>query len=176
MPASKKPTVSQPDAITLLTDDHKKVKKLFKDYEKLKDKGSSADKQALVQEICHELIVHTEIEDEVFYPAVRAATKDDDLVDEGEVEHASARDLIDQLLSMKAEDDLYDAKVTVLNEYIEHHVGEEEKEMFPEAKKAKMDLKALGEKLQELKEMKQAQLAAASKGNAASSKTSTARH
>jgi hemerythrin-like domain-containing protein len=145
------------DAIALLTQDHKKVKKMFKDFDKLKEEGDSAEKEALVKEICAELTVHAEIEEELFYPTVRKAIDDDDMMNEAEVEHASAKDLIEQLLSMDPEDEMYDAKVTVLGEYIDHHVEEEQNEMFPKAKKAKIDLEALGEELAELKETKQSQ-------------------
>ena len=96
---------------------------------------------------CVELVAHAQIEEEIFYPATRKATHDDDMLDEAIVEHASAKELISQLQSMDPKDDLYNAKVTVLGEYIEHHVAEEEKEMFVKAKKAKLDLVALGEEM-----------------------------
>ena len=144
---------TQVDAITLLTDDHKKVKKLFKDFEKLKEaEGSAKDKAALVKEICTELSVHAKIEEEIFYPAVREAIEDEDLMDEAEVEHAGAKDLIAQLQAMKPGDDQYDAKVTVLGEYIDHHVQEEQEEMFAKAKKAKVDTVELGEEIAVRKE------------------------
>jgi hypothetical protein len=150
-PAAK--STKEVDAITLLTDDHKKVKKLFKDFEKLKqDEGSAKDKAALVNEICIELSVHAKVEEEIFYPAVREAIDDEDLMDEADVEHAGAKDLIAQLQSMKPGDDLYDAKVTVLGEYIDHHVKEEQEEMFAKAKKAKVDTAELGEQIAARKE------------------------
>ena len=129
------------DAIALLTAQHKEVAGWFEDFE---DAEGSARKSALVAKICLALKVHTRIEEEIFYPAARAATKDDDLLDEAIVEHAGAKDLIAQLEAMKPGDDLYDAKVKVLGEQIEHHVEEEETELFPEAKQSKMDLVALG--------------------------------
>ncbi|MHB8471442.1 MAG: hemerythrin domain-containing protein [Gammaproteobacteria bacterium] len=141
-----------PDAITLLTEDHKKVLKLFKDFEKLGKQDDSEGKEELVRQICTELTVHAQIEEEIFYPAVRDAISDDDLLDEAEVEHASAKDLIAQLESMQPGDELYDAKVTVLGEYINHHVKEEQGEMFPKVKKADLDLAALGEAMQQRKE------------------------
>ena len=132
------------DAIAMLTADHKKVKKLFADFEKLKDAGSDEDKASIVDQICNELKIHTELEEEIFYPAVRKAIDDGDLMDEALVEHAGAKDLIAQLEDASPEDDLYDAKVTVLGEQIDHHVKEEEGDMFPKAKKAKVDTEALG--------------------------------
>lgn len=144
--ASKKSTETSEtqDAIAMLMADHKKVKKLFADFDKLKEDGSDADKSALVEQICNELKVHTALEEEIFYPAVRKAIKDADLMDEALVEHAGAKDLIAQLEGASADDDLYDAKVTVLGEQINHHVKEEEGQMFPKAKKAKVDTEALG--------------------------------
>jgi hemerythrin superfamily protein len=132
------------DAIAMLTADHKKVKKLFADFDKLKEEGSDEDKSAVVDQICNELKIHAELEEEIFYPAVRKAIDDSDLMDEALVEHAGAKDLIAQLEDASPDDDLYDAKVTVLGEQIEHHVKEEEGEMFPKAKKAKVDSETLG--------------------------------
>lgn len=140
------------DAITLLMADHKEVKGMFKEYQKLMDQDASEnDKGFLAEKICAALSVHAEVEEEIFYPAVREATHEDDLLDEAEVEHASAKDLIHQLESMQPSDDLYDAKVTVLGEYIDHHVKEEEGEMFPKAKKTKLDMDALGIQMAERK-------------------------
>lgn len=159
MTTTKKSSGASADnAITMLTDDHKKVKKLFKDFEKLKEKGDASEKEALVEQICAELTVHAEIEEEVFYPAAREAIDDDDLMNEAEVEHASAKDLIEQLQAMDSSDPTYDAKVTVLGEYVNHHVDEEEKEMFPKVKKAKLDLEAIGEEIATLKQTKETQL------------------
>jgi hemerythrin superfamily protein len=132
------------DAVALLTADHKKVKRLFSDYGKLKEDGSDEDKAAIVEQICNELKIHTELEEEIFYPAVRKSIDDADLMDEALVEHAGAKELIAQLQEASPDDDLYDAKVTVLGEQINHHVKEEEGEMFPKVKKAKVDTEALG--------------------------------
>ncbi|MDB5918619.1 MAG: hemerythrin [Massilia sp.] len=132
------------DAIAMLTAEHKEVKSMFEQYDKLGDRANAAKKK-LADQICAALTLHTTIEEEIFYPALRAASKDAaDLLDEAEVEHAGAKDLIAQIEEMDPEDDLYDAKVKVLGEQVEHHVGEEEGEMFPKAKKAKLDLVALG--------------------------------
>jgi hemerythrin superfamily protein len=132
------------DAIVMLVADHKRVKKLFAEFDKLKDGGNDADKSAIVAQICNELKIHTELEEEIFYPAVRKAIEDSGLMDEALVEHAGAKELIAQLEEANPGDDLYDAKVTVLGEQIDHHVKEEEGDMFPKARKAKVDLEALG--------------------------------
>lgn len=147
MPTSTKKAAggaAEQDAIAMLMADHKKVKKLFSDFDKLKEEGSDEDKSELVEQICNELKIHTELEEEIFYPAVRKAIDDSDLMDEALVEHAGAKDLIAQLEDASPDDDLYDAKVTVLGEQINHHVKEEEGEMFPKAKKAKVDTEAVG--------------------------------
>lgn len=134
------------DAIALLTEDHKRVQKLFKDFGKLKE-GEDERKQDLANTICAELTIHTRIEEEIFYPAARGAIKEGDLLDEAKVEHDSAKDLIEQISSMQPGEELYDAKVTVLGEYVNHHIEEEQTEMFPKVRKAKVDIKGLGEQL-----------------------------
>lgn len=140
------------DAIALLMADHEHVKDLFEQYENLGDRAL-VSKKKLATEICLELTKHATAEEEIFYPAVRAASGDnEDLIDEATVEHASAKSLIAQILAMEASDDLFDAKVKVLSEQIDHHVREEENEMFPKARKAKLDLAALGEAIAERKE------------------------
>jgi len=140
-------TTKPQDAVALLTADHREVSAMFKQYEGLGERAK-ASKKKLADEICMALTLHTKIEEEIFYPAMREAGKEaEDMVDEAVVEHASAKDLIAQLQEMDPEDDLYDAKVKVLSEQIEHHVEEEEKEMFPKAKKSKLDLVALGEEM-----------------------------
>jgi hemerythrin superfamily protein len=140
---SAKPT----DAIAMLTAEHREVKAMFEQYDQLGDRAK-ATKKKLADQICNALTLHAAIEEEIFYPALRAASKDAaDLLDEALVEHAGAKDLIAQLQEMDPEDDLYDAKVKVLGEQIDHHVGEEEGEMFPKAKKAGLDLAALGNEM-----------------------------
>ncbi|MBB3224433.1 hemerythrin domain-containing protein [Pseudoduganella umbonata] len=139
------------DAIALLKADHEKVKDMFERFEGLSDRAV-ASKKKLVREICLELTKHAEAEEEIFYSAVRKAVGDEDMVDEATVEHACAKDLIAQLLAMEPGDDLYDAKVKVLSEQIEHHVEEEEKEMFPKAKKSGLDMIELGQAIQARKE------------------------
>ena len=122
--------------------------KLFKQYDKLADaRASNSDREALAGQICMLLTVHATCEEEIFYPAARAANVDSDLLDEAEVEHASAKDLIAQIRAMAPGEELYDAKVKVLGEYIDHHVEEEEGEMFPKCRKSDMDLAGLAERL-----------------------------
>jgi len=149
---------SKPDAIQILTADHREVSKIFEQFEKIKDKYDAAKKQSLVKRACDELTIHAQVEEEIFYPALREALEDDDLIDEAEVEHASAKQLIAELANMEPGDDLYDAKFTVLGEYVKHHVKEERNEIFPKAKKSKMDLKQLGQEIAERKEQMKSEL------------------
>ncbi|MGK5059595.1 hemerythrin domain-containing protein [Janthinobacterium sp. LB2P49] len=132
------------DAIEMLTQDHQAVKELFEQYEALSDR-SLVSKRKLALKICLELTKHATAEEEIFYPAVLQASRENkELVDEAVVEHASAKELIAQIVAMAPGEDLYDAKVKVLSEQIEHHVKEEEEEMFPKAREAQLDLLALG--------------------------------
>lgn len=141
------------DAVDLLDADHIAVKKLFTQFKKLsEDKAPGDERKAIADRICKELTVHAEIEEQIFYPAAREAINDDDLLNEAEVEHASAKDLIAQISGMDAEEELFDAKVIVLGEYIDHHVEEERNEMFPKARKSGMDLKGMVAELKALKE------------------------
>lgn len=139
---------SKNEAIAQLTADHARVKKLFKQYERLaKAEADDDQKQELAAMICAELTAHATAEEEIFYPAARDAIDEPDLIDEADVEHASAKDLIAQIESSSPSDDHYDAKVKVLGEYIDHHVQEEEGEMFPKVRRAKVDTVALGEQI-----------------------------
>jgi hemerythrin superfamily protein len=147
--------VSRTDAIAILVADHKRVKKMFKTFDKMKEDGTAADKQALAQQICEELTLHTQVEEQIFYPATRSSIDDDDMLDEAEVEHASAKDLIAQIKAGDPSDPKWSAKVTVLGEYVDHHVEEEENEMFPKARKAKMDLESLGQQIASMKQSRQ---------------------
>ncbi|HEY1795320.1 MAG TPA: hemerythrin domain-containing protein [Stellaceae bacterium] len=131
-------------AIVLLKQDHREVEEMFEDFEELEDKTAKAK---LAQKICMALTVHTQLEEEIFYPAARKATGDNNLLDEAAVEHAGAKHLIGQIEKMKPGDDLFDAKVTVLGEQIKHHVKEEEEELFPEIEDSKMDVVAIGKQL-----------------------------
>ena len=151
------------NAIDLLTEDHKNVQKLFRDFEKL-DREETEACQALVSRACTELKVHSMIEKEIFYPAMRDQSdkeEDEDLLNEAEVEHQTTDQLIETLESMDPGDPMYAAHFTVLAEYVKHHLKEEEKEMFPRAKKIKsLDLDALGEELAQRKQELRAEFGA----------------
>ncbi|WON73786.1 hemerythrin domain-containing protein [Nitrosospira sp. Is2] len=140
------------DAIKLLTADHAKVKKMFKEFEKLSKKDEDAGKEELAAQICKELTIHAQLEEEIFYPAAREAIDDDDLMNEAMVEHNSAKDLIAQIQSMGASDPMFDATVKVLGEYVNHHVEEEQNEIFPKVEKAKVDLEEIGAEMAQRKE------------------------
>ena len=139
------------DAVALLKSDHRTVESLF---EKFENASTSSEKSELVKQICSELIIHTLLEEEIFYPACREKADDDDPLDEAQVEHDGAKMLICDLMEASPDDDFYDAKVKVLSEYIKHHVAEEEKPrsgIFSKAKSAGVDFGALGVKLMERK-------------------------
>jgi len=143
-------TRSKSAAIEMLKEDHAKVKKAFKEFESMDRSDTEACRQ-IVQTVCEDLKVHTTLEEEIFYPAVREAIEDEDLMNEASVEHETAKMLIEQLENMEPDDPNYYATFTVLGEYVMHHVKEEEGEMFPEAKKTDLDMEALGERMQERK-------------------------
>ena len=139
-------------AIDLLKEDHNKVKRAFKEFEKM-DRSDTETCRQLIRTVCEDLRVHTTLEEELFYPAVREAIEDEDIMNEAAVEHETAKMLIDQLENMDADDPNYYATFSVLGEYVMHHVKEEEGEMFPQAKKASdLDLEALGEQMKARKE------------------------
>ena len=140
------------DAVSLLSADHADVRQMFESYKQLVEEDADDDeKRELAEQICLALTVHAEIEEEIFYPAMRESIDDDLALDEAEVEHAAAKDLIAQIQGMEPEDALFDAKVLVLGEYVDHHVEEEESEIFPAAEKSGVDLEALGAELAERK-------------------------
>lgn len=141
------------DALNLLKQDHQRVKELFQRFEKAR---GEEQKSKLAESICNELKVHAQIEEEIFYPAAREALEDEDLLDEAQVEHDTAKQLIAQIESADASDQLFDAKVKVLGEYVNHHVREEETEMFREVRRTDLDLAALGEQLNQRKQQLQA--------------------
>lgn len=133
------------DAIDLLKQDHRKVEALFKEFKGADDKRM---KKSIARQICMELDVHAKIEEKLFYPAAkREADEATDEVNEGIVEHEGIKRLVKQLSTMNASDELFESRMTVLEEYVKHHVKEEESEMFPKIVESDLDLKALGERL-----------------------------
>ncbi len=142
-PPAKAPTRGRdPSSIAMLKADHRAVEALFKEFED----ASDARKLEIARQVSQMLKVHTTIEEEIFYPAIKDEIEED-MVNEAVVEHASAKDLIAQLDGMTGDEELFDAKVTVLGELIEHHVEEEEEEMFKQAKASGVDLDELGERM-----------------------------
>jgi hypothetical protein len=139
------------DAVALLKADHRKVEGLFKKAEKAK----GGAKEKLVEQICNELIIHTMLEEEIFYPACRGEDVEEEKMDEAQVEHDGAKVLINDLMESGSDSPMYDAKVMVLSEYIKHHVKEEEKArtgVFAEAKRKGLDMSALGAELKARKQ------------------------
>lgn len=137
-------TSSGQDAIALLRADHRRVSELYAQYESAR---STAKKKALVATICLELSVHARVEEEIFYPAVKAALKDKEMVPEAQVEHASLKELIAQVRDREPDGEMFDAKIKVMSEYTKHHVKEEQNEMFPKAKKTRLDMQELGARI-----------------------------
>jgi hemerythrin superfamily protein len=138
------------DAVALLKQDHRTVEALFEEFAKADDEEQSA----IAQRVCQLLTVHATIEEELLYPAAKQALEDEEeaeLVNEAEIEHGSAKELIAKIEGMASDDAHFKASVTVLGEYIKHHVKEEEGELFPKLKKTELDLKELGGQLAERK-------------------------
>ena len=142
-----------PEAIAMLIEDHQKVQKLFKTFERTEDQEQQ---EQLATQICNELTVHTQLEEQVFYPAAREALEEDeaDLIEEATVEHQVAKELIEKIQQSRPHDEEYCALVTVLGEYVNHHIDEEQKELFPQLKKKRneIDFDALGEEMMQKKQ------------------------
>ena len=146
-----------PDAVTLLKEDHRRVEGLFKEFQNAKGDGA---KKRIAEKICAELIVHTDLEEKIFYPACEGKVKEDDLK-EAYVEHDGAKVLIAEIAGGGPDDDFYEAKVKVLQEEIEHHVKEEEgwlNGIFSQAKRHGVDMDALGAELAERQQQLFAQI------------------
>ena len=136
------------DAIALLRADHKAVDALFAEYKKAR---APSKKKQLVSKICTALSVHAQVEEEIFYSAVKQALKDKELVPQAIVEQATMKDLIAQVEGIEPDGEMFDAKINVLSEYVTHHVKEEHNEMFPKAKTTKLDMLELGRRMAERK-------------------------
>ena len=143
---ARRPAQARSDAIALLKSDHRQVEDFFQQFEKARGDDR---KRNVARKICHALRVHTQIEEEIFYPAFYEATEDEDLHHEAIVEHDGAKKLIAEIEASGPEDDFYDARVNVLAEMIKHHVKEEEQRdgMFAKARSSEMDLVVLGEQM-----------------------------
>ena len=142
-----------PDAIDLLDADHLAVHALFQSYRELvRTRAPALQRRALAEEICMELTIHAKLEEELFYPAVREALHDDELVDEAEDQHGSQREFVAQILATSPDDELYDARVAVLSEYVERHVRQEREQVFNRALAARVDLQSLGRAINVRKE------------------------
>ncbi|RYF18718.1 MAG: hemerythrin domain-containing protein [Comamonadaceae bacterium] len=134
-----------PDAIDLLDADHLAVHAMFQSYRELVRTGADPlQRRALAEEICMELTIHARLEEELFYPALREALYDEDLIDEAEDQHGSQREFVAQILASQPEDPLYDARVAVLQEYVERHVRQEREQVFNRALASRIDLQSLG--------------------------------
>jgi hemerythrin-like domain-containing protein len=138
-------------AIEILKGQHDKVKKAFKEFEKL-ERDDTETQQQLAQATCEDLKLHTTLEEELFYPAAREVIDDEDILNEAQVEHETAKMLIEQLENMGADDPNFHATFTVLGEYVKHHIKEEEDEMFPAAKKTDLDFEDLAQRMKERKQ------------------------
>ena len=154
--ASRNPPAPR-DAIQLLEQDHREVQDLFSEFKKFQEAEQEGDdelKQEIIDTVCTALKVHTKIEEEIFYPAAREALGDDeeDLMNEAEVEHSGAKDLIAQIEDGSASDPMTCARFLVLSEQIDHHVKEEQDEMFPKLRETDMDLEGVGKQLKARKD------------------------
>jgi hemerythrin superfamily protein len=143
-------TSARHNAITLLKADHKEVKAMVEQFKKSR---SDSKKAELAEQICSALEVHATIEEEIFYPAAREALRssDEELIDEAQVEHTSLKEMIAKIKGATPGDAMWEAEVKVLGEYVNHHVKEEEGEIFPKLRKTSMDLEDIGEQLQQRK-------------------------
>lgn len=142
-------SAARKEILDTLKDDHKRVKKAYRDFQKLDIDEDKDSVEAIVEQVLEELTVHATLEEELLYPAARGAIADENLIDEAEVEHETVHALIDQLKSMGPDDEKYAARFTVLCEYVTHHVKEEEGEMFPQLERTRLDWQALAAEMRE---------------------------
>jgi hypothetical protein len=139
---------NEKEAIELLTRDHYRVIDLFEKFERLRiEENDGNDKLDLAQQICTELTIHAKLEEEIFYPAAIEEIGQLEVMDEAAVEHAAAREMVEQLAAMASEDEYFDIKVKVLQDMVEQHIAEQEEKIFPRLRKTTMDLAALGERM-----------------------------
>jgi hemerythrin-like domain-containing protein len=150
--ASRAQSSARSEIVSMLKDDHKRAKKAFRQFEKLDPHEDAEQCQAIVEQTCAELKVHTALEEELLYPAARKLLSEEDLIDEAEVEHATAKSLIEQLGSMTPDDEKYAATFTVLGEYVNHHIKEEENEILPQLGRAKAEWEGLCDEMNSRRE------------------------
>jgi hemerythrin-like domain-containing protein len=150
--ASRAESSARAEIIAMLKEDHKRAKKAFRQFEKLDPHEDAEQCQAIVEQTCAELKVHSTLEEELLYPAARRLLSEEDLIDEAEVEHATAKSLIEQLGHLKPDDEKYGATFKVLGEYVNHHVKEEENEMFPRLVRAKGEWQELCDEMNSRRE------------------------
>lgn len=146
---SRGSAAAREEVFAMLKDDHKKVKASLREFEKLHEEGDADACMALVRKTCSDLLMHAQLEEEVFYPAVRGAIDAEELVDEAVVEHRSLKELIEQLADIETDDPMHAATFRVLGEYVRHHVREEEGEMFEQVGHAKLDWISLLNQMQQ---------------------------
>jgi iron-sulfur cluster repair protein YtfE (RIC family) len=152
MTPPKKTEQAKLGALDLLKADHDKIRALFREFEQLKGIEEQEERKVeITEEICYELSLHAALEEEIFYPAVRSLVDNDELIDEAELEHAGARELINQLEVMYPGDEHYEATVAVLNDEVERHIEKEEGIIFSAVKMATLDMLHIGERMQERK-------------------------
>ena len=157
--ASRGNPKARAEILEMLKEDHQRAKKAFKEAEKLHEQEAHDELQALVEQTCSEIEVHAQLEEELFYPAAREAVDDEDLIEEAEVEHGSAKALIAQLKELSSEDPKFFATFTVLGEYLKHHIKEEENELFPQVEgRSKIQWEELQQQMLTMRETLMAQM------------------
>lgn len=150
--ASRNNSKARTEVLDMLKEDHARVKKAFRDAQKLDSEEDQEELQMIVEQTCAELEVHARLEEELFYPAVRSAIKETELIDEAEVEHESAKALIAQLRAMTPADEKYAPTFKVLGEYVKHHIKEEEKEMFEQLNRSRIEWEELQQQMLTMRE------------------------
>jgi hypothetical protein len=135
------------DAIAILTADHESIKKKFRQFRSMCLRGETADAQKVARRICRQWTIHTTIEEEIFYPEARAALANAELVDDTNADRAMAKELMAQIIGSSIADDRYAARVGMLAEYVNHHIREEQEELFPQARRCGLDMDEIGSRM-----------------------------
>ena len=135
------------DAVAILTADHESIKKKFRQFRSMCLRGETADAQKVARRICRQWTIHTTIEEEIFYPEARAALANAELVDDTNADRAMAKELMAQIIGSSIADDRYAARVGMLAEYVNHHIREEQEELFPQARESGLDMDEIGSRM-----------------------------